>query len=95
MCQRCEGHSAGYRDDRSSALFEDSTRTSDYPPGCGCDPCRAVAERPRRRGGAGEWPHLDEISMSEPDRERPERGGGLDVGLGLLLGIELGEGELP
>ena len=42
-----------------------------------------------------EWPHLDEISMSEPDRERPERGGGLDVGLALELDIELGEGELP
>ena len=29
--------------------------------------------------------------MSEPDRDRPERGVGLDVGLAL----ELGEGELP
>ena len=28
--------------------------------------------------------------MSEPDRYRPERGGGLDIGLALLLGIELG-----
>ena len=27
--------------------------------------------------------------MSEPDRYRPERGGGLDIGLALLLGIEL------
>ena len=34
-------------------------------------------------------------SMSEPARYRPERGGGLDVGLALLLGIEPGEGELP
>ena len=33
--------------------------------------------------------------MSEPDRDRPERGGGLDVGLALVLGLELGEGELP
>ena len=33
--------------------------------------------------------------MSEPDRYRPERGGGLDIGLALLLGIDLGEGELP
>ena len=33
-----------------------------------------------RRGGG---------SMSEPDRYRPERGGGLDIGLALLLGIEL------
>ena len=33
--------------------------------------------------------------MSEPDRDRPERGVGLDSGLALLLGIELGEGELP
>ena len=41
--------------------------------------------------GAGEWPHLDEASMSEPDPDRPERGVGLDVGLAL----ELGEGELP
>ena len=32
---------------------------------------------------------------SEPDPDRPERGGGLDVGLALVLGIELGEGELP
>ena len=33
------GHSAGYRDGRSSALFEVSTRTSGHPAGCGCDPC--------------------------------------------------------
>ena len=78
-----------------SALLEGSTRTSDHPPGCGCDPCPAEAERLRRRGGAVAWPHLDEASMSEHDRDRPERGGGLDVGLALLLGIELGEGELP
>ena len=32
---------------------------------------------------------LGEASMSEPDRYRPERGGGLDIGLALLLGIEL------
>ena len=95
MCQRCEDHRPATADGKSKALFEVSTRTTDHPPGCGCDPCRAVAERPRRRGGAGEWPHLDEASMSEPDRERPERGGGLDVGLALVLGIELGEGELP
>ena len=95
MCQRCEDHSAGYRCGRSGALFEDSTRTADHPPGCGCDPCQAVAERLRRRGSAGAWPHLDEASISEPDRDRPERGGGLDIGLALLLGIELGEGELP
>ena len=95
MCQRCEDHSAGYRDGRSKALFEVSTRTTDHPPGCGCDPCRAVAERLWCRGGAGAWPHLDEASMLEPDPDRPERGGGLGVGLGLLLGIELGEGELP
>ena len=95
MCQRCEDHPAGYRYGRSCALFEDSIRTTDHPPGCGCDPCRAVAERHRRRGDAGAWPHLDETSMSEPNRDGPERGDGLDVGLGLLLGIELGEGELP
>ena len=46
-------------------------------------------------GGAGAWPHLDEASMSEPDPDRPECGEGLDVGHGFLLGIELGEGELP
>ena len=95
MCQRCEAHPAGYRDGKSKALFEVSTRTTDHPPGCGRDPCRAVAERPRRRGGAGEWPHLDEALISEHDPDRPERGGGLDVGLALVLGIELGEGELP
>ena len=95
MCRRREDHSAGYRDGKSGALFEDSTRTTDHPPGCGCDPCRAVTERLRRRGGVGEWPHLDEASMSEPDRDRPELGGGLDIGLALLPGIELGEGELP
>ena len=53
-----------------------------------------VTKRLRCRGGAGAWPHLDEASISEPDRDRPERGGGLDIGLALLLGIELGEGEL-
>ena len=95
MCQRCDDHPAGYRDGKSKALFEVSTRTSDHPPGCGCDPCRVVAERPRRRGGFGAWPHLDEASMSEPDPDRPERGSELDVGLALVLGIELGEGELP
>ena len=95
LCRRCEDHSAGYRYGKSKALFEVSTRTTDHPPGCGCDPCRAVRERPRRRGGFGEWPHLDEASMSEPDPDRPERGGGLDVGLALVLGIELGEGDLP
>ena len=36
-----------------------------------------------------------EASISEPDRYRPERGGGLDIGLALLLSIALGEGELP
>ena len=95
MCRRCEDHTAGYRYGRSGALFEDSPRTTDHLQPGGCDPCRAVAERLRRRGGAGAWPHLDEASMSEPDPDRPERGGGLDVGLALLLGIELGEGELP
>ena len=94
MRQRCGDHSVGYRYGKSGALFEVSTRTTVHPPGCGCDPCWAVTERLQRRGGAGAWPHLDEVSMSEHDRDRPERGGGLDVGLALLLGIEPGEGEL-
>ena len=95
MCRCCGDHSAGYRDGNSGALFEVSTRTTDHPPGCGCEPYQAGAERLRRRGSAGAWPHQDEVSMSEPDRDRPERGGGLDVRLALLLGIEPGEGELP
>ena len=37
----------------------------------------------------------DEALISEHDRDRPERGVGLDVGLALVLDIELGEGELP
>ena len=95
MCQRREDHSAGYCYCKSKALFEVSTRTVDHPPGCGCDPCRAVEVRLRRRPGPEVWTRLDETSVHELDPDRPERGGGLDVRLALLLGIEPGEGELP
>ena len=90
----CEDYSAGYRDGRSSAMFEVSSRTIDYPRGCGCDPCQAVAERLRRRGGAEAWLSTDEIG--EPDRERWDGTGmpaGLESGLGFLPGFELAEGD--
>ena len=89
----CEDYPAGYVDGRSSALFEVSPRTIDRPRGCGCDPSHAVAERRRRRGGAGAWLSADEIV--EPDRERRVGNGmpaGLESGLGFLPGIELAEG---
>ena len=95
MCQRCEAHSAGYR------VRQVQVRCSRSRPGPltirqAAGVIHAGRRRMlRRRGGAGEWPHLDEALISEHDRDRPERGVGLDVGLALLLGIELGEGELP
>ena len=89
----CEDYSASYRDGRSSALFVVSTRTIDRPRGCGCDAFQVVAERLRRRGGAGAWLSTDEIG--EPDRERRDGNGmpaGLESGLGFLPGIDLAEG---
>ena len=82
----------GYVDGKSKALFEVSTRTIDHPRGCGCDPCQAVAERLRRRGGAEAWLSMDEIV--EQDRDRRNGNGMpavLESGLGFLLGIELAE----
>ena len=94
LCQSCDGYADGYVDGKSKALFEVSTRTIDHPRGCGCDPCQAVAERLRRRGGAEALLSMDEIV--EPDRERRNGNGmptGLEAGLGFLLGIELAEGD--
>ena len=97
-CPRCEDYSAGYRAGKPRALFEVSTRTIDHPRGCGCDLCPAVAERLRRCPGPELWSHPNETSVQEPCRGRSDRNGlpgGLDIGLGFLLGIELAEVELP
>ena len=90
VCRRCEDYSAGYLNGKSKALFEISSRTIDHPRGCGCDPCQAVAERLRRRGGAEAWLSTDEIV--ESDGERRDGNGmpaGLESWLGFQHGIEL------
>ena len=80
LCQRCEDYSAGYREGKSEVLFEGSTQATDHTPGCGCDSCQAPVERLRRQGLLGS--------------RNDSAVGGLDVELALLLGIELGGGEL-
>ena len=93
LCQRCEGHSAGYRDGKSKALFEVSARTVDHPRGCGCEPCQAVAERHRRRGGAEARLLMDDDGPGRERRGDDGQPAGLETGLGILFGIELAEGD--
>ena len=63
MSQRCEDRSDGYRCGKSKALFEVSTRTTDHPPGCACDPMPggggAASTSRRRRGVATPGRGLD------------------------------------